>query len=86
MCLADRLIAALKTYPPGSPIAVPILARRLCCSEGEILSAAVALEMRESGDKMLITVTTKRPVGPEDTEERYVSLTPLMLNDEAEQR
>jgi hypothetical protein len=86
MSLADRLIAALEAYPPGSPIAAPALAQKLQCSEGEILVVAEDLEKRQPGDKLLVTVTTKRPLGPEETEKRYVSLTRLPLNDEPEER
>jgi hypothetical protein len=41
-----RILAELKTYPAGSSVAVQSLAQRLGITDGEILEAATALELR----------------------------------------
>jgi predicted RNA-binding Zn ribbon-like protein len=46
MNLEARILAELEAYPAGSPVAVQSLAQRLGVSDGEILEAATALELR----------------------------------------
>ena len=82
--LSDRLVAHLRSVPPGQPVAVDSLASELHTSVGEIISAATALEQRRPGDKHLVTVVEKTDSG--DATQFYVTCTPIALNDEPDVR
>jgi hypothetical protein len=60
MNLEARSLAGLKAYPAGSPVAIQSLAQRLGISDGEILEAATALELRRPGNDDAVTIV-KRP-------------------------
>ncbi|KAA0094760.1 hypothetical protein CIW49_24780 [Mycolicibacterium sp. P1-18] len=81
--LAERLLADLRTVPPGTPVAVTALARRMQCATADVLAAGESLRHREQGDHDLVTVV-RRTEGDDD--EFYVSRVPLTLNDEPETR
>ncbi|MEW5810468.1 MAG: hypothetical protein AB1925_13535 [Actinomycetota bacterium] len=84
MNLSDRLVAHLRSQPPGQPLAVDSLASELHTSADEVLEAATALEERRSGDRYLVTVVEK--TDPCDAKKIYVACTPIALNDEPEAR
>ena len=82
--LSDRLVAHLRSQPPGQPVAVDRLASELHTTVEEVLSAATDLEQRQHGDKYLVTVVEKTESG--DATQYYVACTPIALNDEPEAR
>jgi len=84
MSMAERIIAELRTQPPGVPVAVTSLAKRLNCSPDEVLAAGEELQQREPGDEHLITVVKR--VSADGEEDVFLSRVPLALNDEPETR
>ena len=82
MCMAERIVAELRTQPPGVPIAVRSLAERLECSPVVVKAAGEALQQREPGDEHLITMVKR--ISADGEEDFYLSLVPLALNDEPE--
>ncbi|BDX31485.1 hypothetical protein TUM20985_20320 [Mycobacterium antarcticum] len=82
--LDERLMAELRTLPPGGPVPARELADRLQCTVEEVLAAGNRLEQREQGDEDLVSVSQK--TSGEGDDEYYLSRVPLTLNDEPETR
>ena len=82
--LTERILAELRTQPPGTPIAAGSLAERLHCAVADVVAAGEQLQHREQGDEELVTVV--RRIGGGGDEEVYLSRVPLTLNDEPETR
>jgi hypothetical protein len=82
--LAERLLADLRTLPPGTPVAVASVAERMQCAPADVLAAGRSLQHRDQGDQELVTVV--RRTDGDGADEFYVSRVPLTLNDEPETR
>ena len=82
--IAERLLADLRTVPPGTPVAVTSLAERMQCAPADVLAAGKSLQHRDQGDHELVTVVRRTDEG--ESAEFYVSRVPLTLNDEPETR
>lgn len=82
--LDERLMAELRTLPPGGPVPARDLADRLQCTVEEVLAAGDRLEAREQGDEDLVSVSHQ--TSGEGDGGYYLSRAPLTLNDEPETR
>jgi hypothetical protein len=82
--MAERIMAELRTQPPGVPVAVTSLAERLQCSPDEVLAAGEGLQQRDPGDDHLVTMVKR--ISGDGAEDFYLSLVPLALNDEPDTR
>jgi hypothetical protein len=78
-----RNLAELKTCSAGSSVAVQSLAQRLGITDGEIIEAATALELRRPGETTL-SRSSRRPTQVKTVDDLPVVDTPLPLKDEPE--